>query len=133
MAKQIRTTESELKLITEAAERVMENKTKIKELQEQIEKDTELVRKHAMKTGERRYGKVMAYERNKKKLIIPSKMKESDLLELFKKRKLYRYTSLELNKKEIIEQADHDGDLAKLLEEASIYTETETELHLKYY
>jgi len=105
MAKKLKASESELKVVTEAAERVMENKAKIKELQEQIEKDTEIVRKHALKTGERRYGKVMVYERSKNKLVLPDKMKEGDLVEMLKKRKLYRYTSLELDKKLIIELA----------------------------
>jgi hypothetical protein len=131
MAKKQKTNEQEVKLITEAAERVMEKKSKIKELQAEIDKDLEVVKAHALKTGERRYGKVQVYERTSNKLSM--NMEEKELTEIFKKRRLYKYTALKLDKKEIIEQADSDEDLQKLLIEMSVVITTETELHLKYF
>lgn len=127
-----KTSPTDLKKVTEAAERIMENKSKIKELQEQMKQDMELVEKHALQTGERRYGKVQVYERNSSKLVLPGNLKEDEFADILRKRKLVGYTKLGIDKKAIIE-ATEDSALNEILDELSIEVTTESSLHLKYF
>lgn len=137
MAKKIKSANheaQEMTIITAAAERVMEAKRQIKELETEMKKDIEIVREHAKRTGCRRYGNVEVYERsNPVKLILPESMTQDELKNLLSKNKFDRYLRTDVDVKLMIKNWGADDGLMKLLAKNKIHAEQDVELHLKHF
>ena len=137
MAKKIKSANHEAQemiTITAAAERVMEAKRQIKELETEMKKDVEIVREHAKRTGCRRYGNVEVYERsNPVKLILPDSMTDDELKKILSKNKFDRYLRTDVDVKLMIKNWGADDGLMKLLAKNKIHAEQSIELHLKHF
>ena len=100
-----KTTKKSMALATAAAERILEAKRKIKELNQQMESDIALVRDHAKRTGHRRYGMVEVYERkNPKQLVFPEGMTEESLKRMLYKTTYRGYITSVLDTKRILDE-----------------------------
>lgn len=123
-----------LQKATEAAERILENKAKIKELQAEVKKDMKFVCKHSEETGHRRYGNAEIYERMKPaKIVLPAGMKDDDFRKKLNAASLRKYTETIINKKLIIDSCHEDEELRNLLEELEVEIIQENGLHIKHF
>lgn len=121
-----------MKLATEAAERILEAKRKIKELTQQMESDIALVRDHAKRTGHRRYGTAEVYERkNPKQLVLPDGMTEESLRRMLCKTTYRGYIISVLDTKRILDEYETNNELNAMMEEMGIEVQQDSELHFK--
>lgn len=127
-----KTTKKSMALATAAAERILEAKRKIKELNQQMESDIALVRDHAKRTGHRRYGMVEVYERkNPKQLVFPEGMTEESLKRMLYKTTYRGYITSVLDTKRILDEYESNTELNAMMEEMGIEVQQDSELHFK--